>query len=99
YTAELNGKKCNIYKSMDSFIAVKLENGNFTLKLAFLPQGFIFSLILSVIGFIILLIYQKNSLKLSNCKKLTSFCLSFSKYMFTFLMVGICFTGLILWVI
>lgn len=99
YNAELNGKKCSIYKSIDSFIAVKLDNGDFTLELVFIPQGFIISLILFVIGLVVLFVYNKNSMKLLNCKKLTKFCFSLSKYVFTIVMIGICFAGLILWII
>lgn len=50
YTAAVNGEEAEIYRVFDAFMAVKLDAGENTVSLTYVPRGFKSGLVLSLIG-------------------------------------------------
>lgn len=50
YSVTVNGADAEIYRVLDAFMAVKLEQGVNTITLTYMPRGFVVGLILSIFG-------------------------------------------------
>ncbi len=50
YTATVNGKPAEVYKVLDAFMAIKLEKGENTLSLTYVPKGFKAGVAISLCG-------------------------------------------------
>jgi hypothetical protein len=65
YSITVNDQQCKIYRVYDAFMAVKLNNGNNTIKISYAPVGFKTGVFLSVIGvllFCAILIFLRRGL-------------------------------------
>lgn len=62
-SAYVNGEKTEIYKVNDAFCAIKLEKGKNSIKLSFVPEGMNIALIISALGFLILIFSSKIKLR------------------------------------
>lgn len=50
YSIAVNGQAAEIYRVLDAFMAVKLEQGENTIALTYVPRGFKSGLVLSIVG-------------------------------------------------
>ena len=57
FSATINGKSAEIYRSMSGFMAVKLEEGKNDITFSFCPKGLKPGIVLSVAGFAALALY------------------------------------------
>lgn len=100
YTAQLNGKRCKIIKCMDSFMAVKLDgSGEFEFYAEYYPRGIKFAVVLSLMGFILLVIYQKNINIISENERLKKSAYTARLFMTVFVMFVIYAGALVFWII
>lgn len=99
YTAQLNGRRCRISRCMDSFIAVKLEGGEFDFYAEFYPRGIKFSVILCLMGFILLIIYQKNIDIISENERLKKSAYTIRHFLTVFVMFVVYIGALVFWII
>jgi len=99
YDAKLNGKKCEIDKCMDAFMTVKLDGGTFKLYAEFYPRGIILSVMLSLSGIILLIIYQRNLDKISDCEKLTKSAYTLRQFLTVFTVFMIYIGAFVFWII
>ncbi len=57
FSAQINGKDTEIYRSMTGFMAVRLEEGNNDIAISFCPRGLKQGVILSCAGLVALVLY------------------------------------------
>jgi len=62
----VDGEKVDYYKIFDTFIGIDIPEGEHNVVIKYIPKGFIFGMILSLIGLLITLVYFK--LKKCNIK-------------------------------
>lgn len=55
YTALINNKKSEVFRVFDSMMAVKLDKGENTISISYIPPGFQLGAILSVLGVLLLI--------------------------------------------
>lgn len=65
----VDGKKVKYFSVYDSFIGINLKKGNHTIKMNFIPPGFISGIIMSFIGFLIYIIIILKRKGVGNEKK------------------------------
>ena len=58
YTAEVNGKKAEISRVFDSFLAVKLEKGANEVRVTYVPTGFQLGAVLSLLGVLLFVLFS-----------------------------------------
>ena len=63
---KIDGKKVDYFKFMDSIISLKLSEGEHKIEMIYHIKGFIFGVILSLIGLIGFIIYYKKLKKVYN---------------------------------
>lgn len=99
YKAELNGKNCKIYKCMDSFMAVKLNGGEFELYLKFYPRGIILSVLLSIAGILLFIGFHRNLDKISDCAGFTEKAYKLQRFLTVFVAFVIYVGAFVFWII
>ena len=63
FKAKINGKKAEIYRVYDDFMALKLVKGENDIKITYKPVGFTAGLILSLLGFLMVILIVKFNKK------------------------------------
>ena len=62
YSATVNGKKVELEKVYDNFIGIPLQEGENNINLKYIPNGFMSTLIISIIAFIVTVLLIKFDL-------------------------------------
>ena len=63
YTVQVNGREAEALRVFDDFTAIPLQQGKNTITLTFVPPGLTFGSILSVLGVISLVLFQRGRTK------------------------------------
>lgn len=99
YDVYLNGRKCETQKCMDAFMAVKLDGGYFKLYAEFYPDGIILSVVISLMGIMLLITFQRNYKKMTDCEKLIDMSYKSHKILAVFTTIVIYIGGFVFWII
>lgn len=64
FKAKINGKKAEIYRVYDDFMAIKLTKGENDIKITYRPVGFTLGLILSLLGLLLVILIIRYNEKI-----------------------------------
>lgn len=60
YSARVNGKKAEVFRVFDSFLAVKLQKGANTIEISYVPDGFPAGATLSLLGILLAVLFVRR---------------------------------------